>query len=267
MRASSFLPALLCLAAVAFHFTGCFETNEEITVAADGSGTYSISTNMSSAMAMVGMLQAADSTKNSDEKIAIRNEVSLSELVDDYAFSAEEKSILSKGLFRIVMNQDSSLFTLTVDCPFPSLTDLPTVRTLCRNLLADPDVFKALQGATGEKAEDEKSTQKLMSVLYPAPTYFSCITTKNSVYSGISNQKAFLKSAEYDSLSTYLNSSEGVLFRDMRYNTVVRTAQPITYSIGPSMQLSSDKRQVSFSYTTDSLVKIPTCAAFEVRFK
>lgn len=268
MRLKSFFLAGIALLFVSLYFTGCFETNEEVIINPDGSGMYSVSLDMSGAMSMVAMMRSADTSGEKKDKLAVRNEVSLAEVIGEYPISDSEQKMMSPGLLRIVMHEDSSLFTMTIQCPFKSMKDLPAVRGISRMMLADPDIMKGMQQTmSGGEQTDDGSSKQMMDVMFPASKYFSYATTSNSIYSGISKPNDFLKTADYDSLKSYIGGEGGVFFKDTRYNIQIRTPKPITYSIGPSMRLSSDKRQVNFSYTADSLVQIPSCAGFEVRFK
>lgn len=268
MRLKSFLSASLALLLVSLYFTGCFGTDEEVVINPDGSGVYTISLDMNSAMSMMTMMRAADTSSEKKERIAVRNDVSLADLIEDYAISASERRMMGAGLFRIVMNEDSSLFSMTIQCPFPSLKELPTIRGISRMMLADPDILKGMQQAvSGEASNEDAGSKEMMDILFPATNHFSYTTTPNSIYSGISSSTKFMQSADYDSLKSRLDGEGGIMFKDTRYNITIRTPQPITYSIGPSMQLSRDKKEVKFTYTADSLVRIPTCAGFEVRFK
>src|SRR5882724_6113095 len=87
---------LFLFTATAILLSGCFETTEEITLNADGSGTFSNTNDMSAMIPLIKQMGGKEVENMGDE--AIDSTIALSSKLDSIEnLSADEKELLKKG--------------------------------------------------------------------------------------------------------------------------------------------------------------------------
>jgi hypothetical protein len=127
---------------------GCFEINEDIDVKANGSGVYSIHTDMSQ------LLQAMQSYLGKDEMDKqmpsknIDTTVMMRALLDTAKnISAENKALIKDGSVHLLLNMEQKVFKSDVVIPFKSLSDLQKLYNSMNNQsLGFTQLFKGMAG-------------------------------------------------------------------------------------------------------------------------
>ena len=85
---------LLAVLFISTFFTGCFETTQELTLKADGSGEISSNIDMSNAIAMLAQMGGSDK-----EKLVYDTTVGFASILDSVeGLTAEDKSYWNKEL-------------------------------------------------------------------------------------------------------------------------------------------------------------------------
>src|SRR5687768_3780027 len=106
------------IAFATFCLTGCLDTQEDITIKDDGSGTYVSSVNMSGLFDMMQMAAAMDTSAKSELKNFsdkdIDSVIALKTFSDTASnLSAEEKQLFRDATMHFVINQDKKIFKMT----------------------------------------------------------------------------------------------------------------------------------------------------------
>src|SRR5215510_2756461 len=116
---------LIILLAVSFSLTGCLEITQELTVAKDGSGTLSSTTDMSQVMSMV-IQMAGD--KIGDQKFNMDTTIQFKSLLDSIKdMSPANKELLKNGLVHVVMKMDDNKYMINSSVPFKKMADVEKI--------------------------------------------------------------------------------------------------------------------------------------------
>src|SRR5688500_20144894 len=88
---------LLSVLFISIFFTGCFETTQELTIKADGSGEISSNIDMSNAISMIAQMGMSDK-----EKLIYDTTVAFTSILDSVeGLTADDKKLLEKGLILV----------------------------------------------------------------------------------------------------------------------------------------------------------------------
>ena len=131
-----------------FSLAGCFEINEDIDVHPDGSGVYSIHTDMSQLLqAMEGYMGKDEMSKQMPSK-NIDTTVLMRVLLDTAKnISAEDKALIKDGSVHLKLNMVQKEFKSDIVIPFKSLTDLQKLYNSMNNQsLGFNQLFKGMAG-------------------------------------------------------------------------------------------------------------------------
>jgi hypothetical protein len=131
-----------------FFLAGCFEINEDIDVHPDGSGVYSIHTDMSQLLqAMEGYMGKDEMSKQMPSK-NIDTTVLMRVLLDTAKnISAEDKALIKDGSVHLKLNMVQKEFKSDIVIPFKSLTDLQKLYNSMNNQsLGFNQLFKGMAG-------------------------------------------------------------------------------------------------------------------------
>ncbi|HEY4934971.1 MAG TPA: hypothetical protein VII44_00245 [Puia sp.] len=131
-----------------FFLAGCFEINEDIDVHTDGSGVYSVHTDMSQLLqAMQGYLGKEEMDKQMPSK-NIDTTVMMRTLLDTAKnISAENKALIRYGSVHLKLNIEQKEFKSDIVIPFKSLSDLQKLYNSMNNQsLGFNQLFKGMAG-------------------------------------------------------------------------------------------------------------------------
>ena len=114
--------------------TGCFDTVQEITIEADGSGVMATTNDMS---AIIGMAKQFGGDQMSElEKAATDTVVMLGVMADSIpGLTAEEKGLIQKGSLGIKMNMQEEVFTTRISYPFKSTSEINILNKLTSKVM------------------------------------------------------------------------------------------------------------------------------------
>jgi hypothetical protein len=143
------LKLLLCIASM-FFLAGCFEINEDIDVKADGSGVYSVHTDMSQLLqAMQSYLGKEEMEKQLPQR-KIDTTVMMKALLDTAKnITAENKALIKNGTVHLKLDIEQKEFKSDIVIPFKSLSDLQKLYNSMNNqTLGFNQLFKGMAGKT-----------------------------------------------------------------------------------------------------------------------
>ncbi len=127
---------------------GCFEINEDIDVHADGSGVYSIHTDMSQLLKVMESYLGKDEMDKQMPSKNIDTTVMMKALLDTAKnISAEDKALIKDGSIHLKLNMEQKEFKSDIIIPFKNLASLQKLYVSMNNQsLGFNQLFKGIAG-------------------------------------------------------------------------------------------------------------------------
>jgi hypothetical protein len=253
--------------ATSFFLTGCLDTEEDVTINANGSGVYKTAIDMSGLFDMMQMAAMMDTSANSQLKQLgdknIDSTIAMGAFTDTSSkLTAEEKALLHDGTMHMTINQQDKVFKIVVNYPFKKTEDIQRIMQLQQSGKGFDPFGKAksnpaLQGMEGD---DEKSGGGLPSVDQYAKTTFK---------SGLIERK--IDQVKIDSLKNseqfgQMQAAGDMLLSGITFTTTIHLPKAIKNSSGSKLTVSDDKKTVRLKYTLGDMVKTPQSLEFKVEY-
>lgn len=144
-------------------FTGCMETTEELTIAADGTGTYNVGMDMSGLFDLMDMMKGMDRSLNAPtQKIEQMDTVIAMRDFTDTAshLTTEEKALMKDAKMKMKMNEAAKEFKMEMNFPFNKVSDVQKLMQLSQKSSGG----NMLQNMLGNPLGAESSNDQLPSV-------------------------------------------------------------------------------------------------------
>ena len=131
-----------------FFLAGCFEINEDIDLKADGSGVYSVHTDMSQLIQVMQTYLGKDEMDKQMPSKNIDTTVMMKGLVDTATnISAEDKALIKDGYVHLKLNMEQKEFKSDIVIPFKNLANLQKLYNSMNNqTLGFNQLFKGMAG-------------------------------------------------------------------------------------------------------------------------
>lgn len=251
----------LSLLAVAFciTLTGCFDTTSEITIAANGSGNVSTTTDMS---AMIGLAKMGGQNEQLDEikDKKIDTTMSLAPLADSMkSLTAEEKELVKKGTLGFNMSFADEKLIIKSAMPFNKIEQLSTVMGLSGRMLeaaAEKGMGKKGEGEAG--AEDDEKMPAL-----PFDEYYTLTFKKGS----ISRKLLADKVKDVDTNEAAQTMKQMSSFGLNAKNTfVIHLPSAAKKAEGKGVTLSEDKKTVTVVADAETFFDAPADLEFLIEY-
>lgn len=141
-----------------FFLAGCFEINEDIDVKSDGSGVYSVHTDMSQ---LLQAMQTYLGKEEMDKQLPSKNldtTVMMRTLLDTAQnISAENKALIKDGYVHLKLNIGEKVFKSDIVIPFKSQSDLQKLYNSMNNqTLGFNQLFKGIAGKPDTTAGNDQ---------------------------------------------------------------------------------------------------------------
>jgi len=245
-----------------FFLTGCFDSQEDVTIKADGSGVYKNSVDMSGLFDMLQMAAMMDTSANSQMKQFSDKNVdstfSLAAFADTSSkLSAEEKALLKDGTVHLNINQQNKVFKIDMTYPFKKVDDLQKILELQKskkgfNPLRQAGESPALPGL-GQDSADGDSPLDGIDIVY-----------KNGLIERKIDQKK-IDDAKESEAGNQLKSM-GEMLNGVTFSTVIHLPRPVKSSTGEKISLSDDKKTVRMKYSLSDMMKNPKQLEFKIEY-
>ena len=144
MKKLKFFFTIACI----FFLAGCFEINEDIDLKADGSGVYSVHTDMSQLIQVMQTYLGKDEMDKQMPSKNIDTTVMMKGLVDTATnISAEDKALIKDGYVHLKLNMEQKEFKSDIVIPFKNLANLQNLYNSMNNqTLGFTQLFKGMAG-------------------------------------------------------------------------------------------------------------------------
>ncbi len=253
---------LLFLAVAATTLTSCLDTVEEFTIAADGSGTYHSTIDMSGMMEMMETMAAMDNSGNNDfSKISdkdVDSSIHLAPFVDTASdLTAEQKRLFRDAEMSVKINKKEKIFKMGMLYPFKSLEDVNRIIAL-----------SAEGKGVGMHNKSNKANNPMAAMgddgKMPAGSDYFIVTFKDGLVERKIDEK---KLAEFKSNPEMqqMPEMEGML-EGISYKTVFKLPRPVKNIVGEKVVLSEDKKTATIKSTLADLINNPGDLAFKIEY-
>lgn len=252
----------LLLVSASLLLTGCLDTFDEITINADGSGTYRQTVNMDKmfeVMEMAAMMDtsaATAETMKQMESAALDTTYSLANKEGE--FTDDERRLLANASSHIVMNKKEGKFQIATSYPFTKIADLGKIIELQGSGKASKGIDKAIPGlgsAMGGDGDEEG------------------MPNANKTFDIIAGDGFVERKVDKVSLDELLKGSQGEEVQQMKsmlegitYRTKINLPRPAKKVVGDKVKLSDDKRTVTIEGTMVDLMDAPKKLEFRVEY-
>lgn len=242
-----------------FCLTGCLDSQEDVTINADGSGVYKSSVDMSGLFDMLQMAAMMDTSANSQLKSLSNKNIdstfSLGAFADtSTTLTAEDKALLKEGKVHFNVNQQEKVLKFDMIFPFKKVEDLQKILELQKSGKGfNPLKNAGSNPAMGSISQDSESPLEGLDM-----------TFKNGLIERKVDQKkldAFKNNEQASQLQSMGEMLEGVTF-----STVIKLPTPVKSSTGEKVSVSDDKKTVRVKYTLADMMKNAKALEFKVEY-
>lgn len=245
----------LWLAVVTLLVAGCIETTEELTIGADGSGTYQVGMDMSGLFDMMEMLRAIDTTNalagaemkngNMDTTLQLRH----------YADTAshltpEQKALLQHAKMKMVMNEGARQFTMNMNFPFAHIEDVQKLMQISQSGSGGNMMGGLLKGSPAGGTEEQMPSIN---------SYYDMEITGSHITRRLNKEK-------YSTLQQQNMEQAGDMLEGFKTNTVIHLPRPAKKVEGSRAQLSADKKTLTLNASLMDLYQNPEALSYRVEF-
>lgn len=250
----------LLLFAIAFLFTGCFETTEELTIAENGSGTYKVYMDFKALFEMFDMIKTMDSTGKADmgfPKERKDTTINLHSFTDTAtSLTAEQKALYQKATVNVLMDGTAKEFKMAISMPFEKTADVEKLAKLLSSNEGSgimSKLFKQSKAVSNEAGDDETGQ------LPDLNTYFDLLVEKGSI-------ERKLNKARYDSLMQHKGELSTEMLSSITMNTIIHLPHAAKKITGSKVSLSTDKKTITLKATMSDFFKDPHVFSYRVEY-
>lgn len=250
------LPLLLTLGTLVF--AGCMETTEELTIAADGSGTYNVGMDMSGLFDLMEMMQQADT----DAAVEKKNDrmdtvIALRDFADTAShLTAEQKALFQNAKMKMKMDKAAKEFKMDMNFPFTKIGDIKKLMEYGQSTGGGGVMENIFKGAPGAGDVGKEGMPDLGN-------YYDMTVTANLIERKLNKEKyAELQNNE----QTKGLQQAGDMLETIKFNTVINLPRPAKKVTGAMAKLSADKKTLTLKGTLQDLFSNPEAFSYRIEY-
>jgi hypothetical protein len=245
-------------------FSGCFDTIEEVTIAENGSGTFSSSYDMGK---MLGLAKAMGSGKDEMkdiDKLKIDTVINLKDVQDSMKkLNAAEKKIAATGKLKIQVDANDEKMNFTFTFPFSNASEIVGIQNVLKKARQDvlDDIMQKIMGEEGGKNEglDENKDDMGENI----DEYYTSVYEKGKFtrklnkekYANVSDDKTLKSLQEMASMGMAINMK-----------TVINLPKPAKKAEGKGLKLSDDKKTIIMAGTLDDFFEDASYFEYNIEY-
>ena len=244
--------------------TSCLEILEDVTVNENGSGEYLVSAEAGQIMNMV-LSMGEDKDPAMTEKMKEKKDTSfslLSTLKKDSVATPEEIELFKNSTVHLKMDIENSVFTMETRHPFTSPANFNKLKSALTalNKKTDNPINKLLGG--GDNGEGDEDPMSGISGF--GGEGFDLVMNGNSITRTLNQAKLdeLSKSAGMEGL----DEQSKTMFETIKYKTVFHLPSAATVKDSKIMEVSEDRKRVSFENTLLQLFEDPKTFVFTINY-
>jgi hypothetical protein len=243
----------------------CLDTEENIAINADNSGTYSMTMDLGEILKMAKSMggDETNSNKIKEKKDTIIYLKDLMNATD--SLTAHEKALYKDAQVSIKLDEEKDEMKIVMNSPFKNLGDLTEIKN---NFLVMMNKLKAFEEAAGDKVKPDEEggiTGVGAKSANPVGDQFTFVASPGVISNTINNVDAFRKLAATDSSLSMMTQMASVM-GDFNYHTIIVLPKAVKGYDGPGSTISNDKKTVTFFTTLTEMLEHPEKVSYEVKY-
>jgi hypothetical protein len=247
-------------------FTSCQNT-KEVTLEADGSGTYTSTADMSSMLGMAKMSIPADKMDSMNVGRAIDTTVAMDKLADMLEdLTSAERDKIRKGMLGLTLDMKEEKFITRISFPFSNVSDISDLDRLSGKIITD---FIKKQMSNKDKAGEmpmggmEGLGDKLGEDMpNTSIDEYYVINFSNGVFERKLNSEKYNAMPEDEKEARKQMAGMG-----MGSNTlIVNLPKPVKKTEGKNITVSEDKKKVTIESSAEDFMDIPKDLEFKIEY-
>ncbi len=249
MKKLKFFFTIACI----FFLAGCFEINEDIDLKADGSGVYSVHTDMSQLMQVMQTYLGKDEMDKQMPSKNIDTTVMMKGLVDTATnISAEDKALIKDGYVHLKLNMEQKEFKSDIVIPFKNLANLQKLYNSMNNqTLGFNQLFKGMAGKSDTASAGNDNGMPDMNqfnAIYDFESHEGLISRKLNA----EKWKALQQSPQFAQMKEAGNAGISI-----PYTLTIVVPKPVKKVDNSLAQLFPDRKKVIIKYNLIEVFEHP----------
>jgi hypothetical protein len=234
---------------------GCFETTQEITINADGSGTFVNLTDMSSAVGMMKQFGGEEASKVGKMDTTILFATMVDSIPD---LSATEKALVKTGNMKLQIDMTKEVFLNKLSFPFKNSADLAVLKAAIPKVM-DAAMKKMMAGTELPAGMDQQESPKTKTF----DDFFDLVVTDKSMSKTLNKEK--YDGAAEDQYMKAIQQMSG-MGAPVTANYVFNLPRPATKAEGKNVKLSDDKKKVTIKVTSEDFFDEPKKFEYKIEY-
>lgn len=257
---------LLFILGGSLFLTGCLETTQELTVAKDGTGTFSNTTDMSQMISMA-MQMAGD--KLGDQKINMDTTINFKAVLDSVKdISPENKQLLKDGVVHVTMKMDDGKYLINSAVPFKKMGDVEKINNAMQKEVNGKFLDNAMKEAMKQgKTMDSSMMGGMGSQSTPPlsmPENYFVLTCKDGLISRVVDKTKLASIAEDEMMNQMKQMSS--MGAPLKSNFVINLPRPAKKVEGKNVKVSDDKKKITVANELNDLFDDPALYEFKIEY-
>jgi hypothetical protein len=243
---------------------GCYEINEEISINADGSGSYVTKMDMSQLIEMMQTFAGEEELAKEGMDRVIDTTVLMKSLLDSAKeVTPEQRELMKDGKMKLQMNVKEKVFKMNMDLPFKKLNNLQQLMSGQGGSGGMADVFKNMFGKKGEaQGITDQPAPKEPDMSDFAGMYD--VTVSNGLISKKVNAEKFKALTDRPEMAQM--KQLGTTGMEILYTTTIKLPRAAKKTDNPLMKLSDDKKTVTMKYNLLDLLEHPEKYSYTIEY-
>jgi hypothetical protein len=241
---------------------GCFETNQDITIKADGSGVFKTTMNMGGMFDMLEMMKAFDTSStgkmNGFGDKVVDTMIYMKDVVDTATtISAEDKRLLREGTIHMQVNPSDKVFIMSFSYPYKNFSDLNQLFKLQQQGKSGLNLLgKEKNGFPGLDNEDAPPVGEMDKAFQ--------YTWKEGLLER-SIDKDLLDKMIPEEQKSQMDQA-GDMLDQMKMNMSFHLPRPVKSFTGEKVKLSSDKQTVTINASFKEMFESPKSLNYHIEY-
>jgi hypothetical protein len=260
-----FMAAIVC--AVALY--SCVDTEENIVVHEDHSGTYTMKMDMGK---LVELLKDFGGSKSKEMAPMLKMDtlIYFKDSVDaSTKLTAEEKALYRDAYFKVKSDSASNEFKMEFGCPFKNISQLPEIRHGLMDVSEKLGFNKLMGGKDKSKAgsadEMMPGADGLAGDINPSAKDYDFKASPGRI-SNIGKKKSGLGSDMANDSMMQMMQQMTMLTGDMTLKTVIKLPHAVKKVSSQKAIISDDKKTVTISSVLTELFEKPEVGEYEIEY-
>ena len=249
---------LILIAFVSICLFGCLNAYEEVTINANGSGTYKNSVDLSGLFDMMQMMASMDTSGSAGlQKLSDKNIDSLIQFksfIDTVStLTNEQKKLFERASVHIKMNQQEKSFKLTMSYPFSKMDDLQKLIELQQSDKLPNPLKQSMGNEMPSGGGGLPSIDKIMKIRF-----------KNGLIERKIDQKKLEELKNNDQFKEAGQMED--MLQSITFSSSFRLPKAAKKISGEKLKLSEDKKIVTINYSLLDVIKTPTSLEYKIEY-